>query len=287
MTNSTVAKKAAMTKKNKSKKQGKSKRSAQVASGISKSDKPKSPKLDPDRLAELEQERDSLLVSIADLEREHDAGDLDDDDYRTLRDGYTVRAASVLRSIEGHRDEAARSSSKPSAQRRLVSGAIVCAFALIVGLFLARTLGERGVDDALSGSIDTSRRDQVINCRRLGEDQKLAASLECYDEVIEVDPTNAEALTYRGWFRVLQVDALTAAGETEVAQQLLAAGQLDLNLAIEIDPTVPDAFAFRAVVHSRLERSEAACDDLASLLALDPPQFYLSQTARIAEVNNC
>jgi len=160
-------------------------------------------------------------------------------------------------------------------------------FALLVGIFLARTLGERGVDEALSGSIDTSRRDQVIECRRQGEDGDLVASLECYDDVIEIDPTNADALTYRGWFRVLQVDTLTQAGQGEAAEQLLTSGQRDLNLAIEIDPTVPDAFAFRSVVHSRLGRSEAACDDIASLIALDPPQFYLTQTARIAETSGC
>ena len=40
--------------------------------------------LDPDRLAELEEQRDHLLASLRDLEREHDAGDLDDHDYGEL-----------------------------------------------------------------------------------------------------------------------------------------------------------------------------------------------------------
>ncbi len=62
----------------------------------------------PDRLAELEEERRFLLRSLADLEREHDAGDVDVDDYQTLRDGYTVRAASVLRSIDDGRSTAPR-----------------------------------------------------------------------------------------------------------------------------------------------------------------------------------
>ena len=53
------------------------------------------------QLAELEEERRFLLRSLADLEREHDAGDIDDVDYATLRDGYTVRAAAVLREIDG------------------------------------------------------------------------------------------------------------------------------------------------------------------------------------------
>ncbi len=48
----------------------------------------------------LEQERQFLLRSLADLDAEHVAGDLDDDDYRTLTDQYTARAAAVLRALE-------------------------------------------------------------------------------------------------------------------------------------------------------------------------------------------
>src|SRR4051794_35217879 len=60
----------------------------------------RAPALDPDELAALEEQRDFLLASIVDLDREHDAGDLEDDDYRTLKDDYTARAAEVLRAID-------------------------------------------------------------------------------------------------------------------------------------------------------------------------------------------
>ena len=56
---------------------------------------------DTDRAA-LEEERDFLLRSLDDLEREHDAGDIDETDYEGLRDDYTVRAATVLRSLDAH-----------------------------------------------------------------------------------------------------------------------------------------------------------------------------------------
>ena len=58
-----------------------------------------------DRLAALEDERRFLLRSLTDLEREHDAGDVDDLDYQTLKDGYTVRAAAVLRQIDEGRGD--------------------------------------------------------------------------------------------------------------------------------------------------------------------------------------
>ena len=59
--------------------------------------------MNPDRLAELEEERRFLLSSIRDLDREHAAGDVDEADYCALRDGYVARAAAVLREIEGGR----------------------------------------------------------------------------------------------------------------------------------------------------------------------------------------
>ena len=59
--------------------------------------------MDPDELARLEEERRFLLRSITDLEREYEAGDVDDDDYQTLMDGYTARAAAVMRTIDDGR----------------------------------------------------------------------------------------------------------------------------------------------------------------------------------------
>ncbi len=48
----------------------------------------------------LEAERDFLLRSIADLDAEEAAGDLDHADHDTLRDDYVARAAAVLRALE-------------------------------------------------------------------------------------------------------------------------------------------------------------------------------------------
>ncbi len=56
--------------------------------------------MSPD-VGNLEEERDFLLRSLEDLEAEHQAGDLDDGDYVTLKDDYTARAARVLRALNG------------------------------------------------------------------------------------------------------------------------------------------------------------------------------------------
>jgi tetratricopeptide (TPR) repeat protein len=52
------------------------------------------------RRAALEEERDFCLRSLRDLEAEHAAGDLDDVDYRTLRESYVARAAAALRQVD-------------------------------------------------------------------------------------------------------------------------------------------------------------------------------------------
>ena len=56
--------------------------------------------VDIDALADLEEQRRFLLQSLKDLDRERDAGDIDEDDYCTLKDDYTARAAAVLHAID-------------------------------------------------------------------------------------------------------------------------------------------------------------------------------------------
>ena len=47
-----------------------------------------------DPLGTLREEQRFLLESLRDLERERDAGDVTDEDYETLREGYVARAAA-------------------------------------------------------------------------------------------------------------------------------------------------------------------------------------------------
>ncbi|MDH3680048.1 MAG: hypothetical protein OEV40_08900, partial [Acidimicrobiia bacterium] len=71
------------------------------------------------------------------------------------------------------------------------------------------------------------------------------------------------------------------------AVELMASGLDYLNRAIDADPTFPDPLAFRASVHDRLGQSDLVCADIAELRTLDPPQFFLDQTAAIATRNGC
>jgi hypothetical protein len=83
--------------------------------------------LDPDALAALEEERDFLLRSLEDLEREYAAGDVDDSDFEELKDDYTARAAAVIRAIED-RTEAVKSLRPQRNWQRTALGLVLVAW---------------------------------------------------------------------------------------------------------------------------------------------------------------
>src|SRR5690606_14509656 len=93
--------------------------------------------LDPDGLEALEEERDHLLRSLEDLEREFAAGDVDETDYVTLRDDYTARAAAVIRRIEAKRVDAEPKGPPRRWGRTLAWVAGVLAFAVLAGVLVA------------------------------------------------------------------------------------------------------------------------------------------------------
>jgi len=94
---------------------------------------------DPMRDQPLREERDFLLASLEDLERELAAGDIDHADYVTLKSDYTTRAADVLRRLDGETRSTASPPSESSSTRRdaiwWVAG--VAAVALVAGVLVA------------------------------------------------------------------------------------------------------------------------------------------------------
>lgn len=238
-------------------------------------------------LAALIDERDHLLRSLDDLDAELAVGDLDDADYAALKDDYTARAAEVLRSIEAHQTPASAAGTKES--RRAI-GWVVCLAALAVGagVLLAQAVGERGVNDQITGSIDPSDRDQVLQCQQMGaQSNQLLESLTCFDEVLDRDPQNVEALTYRGWYVVLASGTAQQAGQDDAAAELLESGMFFLDRAIEVDPEYPDARAFRAIVFDRNGEPDKACEEIAVIAAGSPPPMIEQLVAPLAERLEC
>lgn len=236
-----------------------------------------------------EEELADQLRSLDDLDAEHEVGDLDDADYRALRDDYTVRVADTVRRLEqpdGEQDDAPQSGS--SRRRRLVLAAVagLAVFAVAAGWLLARSAGERGVNDSLTGGIDSNRQ-RILDCQDLANEGQVLESLQCLDAILAEEPDNVEALTYRGWFVVLTAESAEAAGEGELRAELLDTGLAYLDQAVAIDDSFPDARVFRAVVYDRQGERAAVCHEIAALIVLDPPPFFVDQTSAIAERNSC
>ena len=154
--------------------------------------------VNPDRLAELEEQRRFLLRSLSDLEREHAAGDVDEVDYRELKDGYTVRAAATLREIDDGRTAL---SFKPPAdwrRRLLVIGAGVVAIALVSWVLIASS-AERKPGQVATGLDPRSQRQVLMAEARSVQFQQPGVAANLYARVLAIAPDDVEATAYRGW----------------------------------------------------------------------------------------
>ena len=232
---------------------------------------------------DLEQERDFLLASLADLEAEREAGDIDDDDYRSLRDDYTGRAAAVLKALAApepassngaEQPPLASTSSmgrRPTRRRPVVVAALVVAFALGAGALMARSSGERLPGAPASGSIAaTGPTDDLDRARALILQGKTLDAIRIYDTVLDAEPEQPEALTYRGWLVLL-------AGRQAANPELVGKGLSSIERAIAVDPVYPDSHFFRglALFDNGAGDANAAVAELRTFLAGRPPAEYV------------
>ena len=238
-------------------------------------------------------ERDELLKSIEDLGRERDAGDMDDVDYQTLLDSYTVRAADVLRALNNEptvgadggvasRSDAAGVPPK-RAWRTLVVGGGIAAFGVVAGIVVARSAGERVGSTGLTGSVRSAsgaRQAQIDSLMTTARDSLAndpITALTSFDQVRELDPENVEAITYGGW---LVRNVGRSATDPTQTQELLTAAIKRIDEAIRIDPSYPDALAFRAIIYLRDQNDATSAVALFDRLdKLNPPEQITTLTS--------
>ena len=205
-------------------------------------------RLDPDELAALEEQRDFRLRPPEDLDREHDAGGLEDDGYRTLKHDYTARAADVLRAIEDERSAFADAKRPRSLGRTMATVAAVALFAVVAGLLAAKAMGARKAGESASGGITVaqSTSQRANEClSTMGTDPD--ATYTCLDDILKEDPENAVALTWSAW--LLSLSAENFPTDQKIQAQALAA--IRLEEAVKSEPNYSNARAFRAIVAYR------------------------------------
>ena len=220
--------------------------------------------LDPDAVAELEREQTFLLRSLDDLDAERDAADLDAHDHAQLSDDYTRRLAEVTRALDENRAAYAEIDTKLNRNQRILTIAGVLIVAVLAGVLLGRASGFRSPNDSLSGDIRQSSTGLLSEADVLTREGRWEEAIDVYDEVLDLSPANAEALTYRGWLT-------NRLGEGN--------GLDDLNEAVAVAPDYPDARVFRAIVLDDEQRFADAADDLAIFDTLDPPAEILGIVA--------
>jgi tetratricopeptide (TPR) repeat protein len=225
--------------------------------------------LGPDELAALEEQREFLLTSLRDLDAEHDAGDVDDRDFDQLKDDYTARAAAVIRAIDGHHRLVARRAPRTSPGRRLLMIGAVVVVALLAGVLVARSAGQRSVGDTITGGVRQSTRDDLLAARQKLADGDYDGAITIYDSVLADDPANVEALTYRGW--MYRLKATQPSSSDPVPSLKAAVG--DLKAALAVAPDDGTALTFLAVLYGDIGCPAEAVATLTRVPADGVPSF--------------
>jgi tetratricopeptide (TPR) repeat protein len=246
----------------------------------------------------LEEDRDFLLRSLDDLEREREAGDLEESDYLALKEDYTARAAAVLRALAaepeadpaaapapvavgatpgaavGDGDGAAAGATPdgPQARRRLTERApagpgrgrwrpVVVGAALLAFASAAGLLVARSAGERLPGDAAT------------GEIASTGPSSEIADELAGARDLIGEGRTLdaiKAYDRILERDPeqpealayrgwlLRLAGKAADDTSLIDKGMEFIERAVAADPGYPDARFFRAFVNYQDRRDPAA-----------------------------
>lgn len=226
--------------------------------------------MNPDRLAELEEERRFLLRSLDDLEREHAAGDVDDVDYRELKDGYTVRAAATLREIDDGR-RALPDKQPADWRRRLLTVAAVLVAIGIVSWVLIASSAERKAGQEQTGFDPRDARQVLMAEARSVQLARPGEAAAIYAEVLDLDPDDVVALTYFGW--TLAVDAQQRRDELGAEADVRFAQAVELlDQAATLDPAYPDPRCFRSIVEYRFRGDAATASPwVEQCLASNPP----------------
>ena len=233
-------------------------------------------RVDLDALADLEEQRRFLLQSLKDLEREREAGDIDDDDYRTLKDDYTARAAAVLHAIDESRTgivRQRRTRRRRSAKTTAMIVAGVAVVAIVAGVLVASSSGQRLPGATASGNTQQQQSDingDLNQAQQLFTQGKAVDALKLYDKVLKQEPNNAIALTFRGW-------VLEAAGLHDDAMA-------SLDKAEAADPTFAMAHFFRGMVLFQGKgQPAAAIPEFEAFLATKPPADAVTTAQQVLD----
>ena len=223
----------------------------------------------------MNDEREFLERSLADLDREREAGDLSDDDFTDLKARYERKLAALPEA----------SCPNPPRQgasgwgKKLITALLVLAVGIGGGLAVARSSGSRKPGDTITGNVPAGTQEQLAQAAELTQQGDVLEALKVYDAVLAENPEDPSALTYKGWL-------LRNVGIENAEPELAEQGVSYLEQALEIDPTFSEAWLFRGIIFLRDEESpEQAVDALKLALANDPiPEVAAAARELLSEI---
>jgi hypothetical protein len=247
----------------------------------------------------LTDERDFLERSLADADREREAGDLSGEDHAVLVARDTARLLEVedeLAALDAAAPaptrtpaataSAARTSAatpvpaeperRPMARWREV-GIVASCFLIAggAGILVAHFVQARQPGQASSGSVTVSQaqliEQQLAQASTLNDKGSTKAALVLYDKVLSEDPSNPVALASAGF---LQWNV----GTTAHVASLVRVGRAEIETAMKDSPTYYQAHLFDGLVLENQDHNHAAAvAQFNDFLADDPPAAELPQ----------
>ena len=187
----------------------------------------------------------------------------------TLRDGYTKRAADVLREIDDGRARLPVDG-PASWSRRLGIGAAVVAVAVGAGVLVARSSGDRLAGEEITGGAPGGGVASLLAEARLLRAVDPIAATQLYGEVLDAAPRSS---------RGAHVQRLAAARSSarnratrRVTPSAVDGAREKLAQAIDADPSYADPHCFLAFIAAEVDGDvELARTEASTCLELDPP----------------
>jgi tetratricopeptide (TPR) repeat protein len=203
----------------------------------------------------LNDEREFLVRSLHDAELEHDAGDLNDDDFAVL----TTRDRARLAEVEAELAAASLNDAvvvPPPPSEVIVEprnkdwrrvGIIGACFLIVAGavILVDHAINPRLPGQASSGSVTVSKQqlieEQLTQALSLNDSGQVVAALKLYNKVLSEDPNDPQALAASGW---LDWNYGTA-GHSPI---LLKEGRQNEEKAIKVAPTFYGGHLFLGLI---------------------------------------
>lgn len=142
-----------------------------------------------------------LLKSLDDLDEELANGDISRKDYVQLTQNYKRRLVRLSKREQNRNEEP----KLQNAKKTWITVIFVIILTSISGLAIAYSSGERSNSESITGSLRESTISKLQQAQQLlGDSDSWDAAISIYDEVLEGQPSNVEAITYRAWLNYRQ-----------------------------------------------------------------------------------